>query len=213
MVDGTVYTEQDMFSGNILPGWYPGQFKYVDQNGDNQIEPNADRKIIGYGDPLYRFSINNTVSYKNFSLSFLINSIQGGKKNYLMNNSYFLLMPTTGTGNPYRMNQFAVRQYWTPDNGVTNAVGMYNNPARTAGLYQSRSFVRLQDVSISYTFNEQLLKKMKLAQCQVYVSSKNPYLWTKWQGWDPEVAISNNDPFRGLVSSMRNITFGFRVTL
>lgn len=206
MVDGTVWTESDLFSGNILDGWYPGQFKLVDQNNDGHIEPNADRKIIGYRDPLFRFSINNTFSYKNFTLSFFINSIQGGKKHYLYENSYFLLMPVVGTGDPYRRNQFAIRQYWKPDNGVTNAVGMYNNPPRTAGLYQSRSFVRLQDVSISYTFDEKLLKKLKLSSCQVYVSSKNPYIWTKWGGWDPEITLRS-------MSSMRNITLGLKVTL
>lgn len=206
MIDGTVWSEADLFSGNILDGWYPGQFKLVDQNNDGQIEPNADRKIVGYEDPLFRFSINNTFSYKNFALSFFINSIQGGKEHYLYENSYFLLMPVVGTGDPYRRNQFAIRKYWTPDNGVTNAVGMYNNPPRTAGLYQSRSFVRLQDVSISYTFNEKFLKKLKLSSCQLYVSSKNPYIWTNWGGWDPEITLRS-------MSSMRNITLGLKVTL
>jgi TonB-linked SusC/RagA family outer membrane protein len=213
MVDGTVWTEADLFSGKILPGWYPGQFKLVDQNKDGKIEPIADRKIIGYGTPLYRFSINNTLSYKNFTLTFFINSIQGGKDHYLMNNAYFLLIPTAATDGALRMNQFAIRQYWTPENGVTNSNGMYNNPAQTAGLYQSRSFIRLQDVSLSYSFNESILKKIKVSTCQFYVASKNPYVWTKWQGYDPEVANSNPDPLRGLNAAMRNITVGLRFTL
>jgi TonB-linked SusC/RagA family outer membrane protein len=211
MVDGTVWTEDDLYSGNILPGWYPGQFKLVDQNDDGKIDPNDDRKVIGYSDPLYRFSINNTLSYKHFTLSFFINSIQGGDKYYLMNNSYFLLIP--GGDAAYRMNQFAIRQYWTPDNGVTNANGMFINPPRTAGLYQSRSFVRLQDVSISYTLDESILKKLKLTACQFYIASKNPYTWTKWDGFDPENAIKNPDRLRGYYASMRNITAGIRITL
>jgi TonB-dependent starch-binding outer membrane protein SusC len=211
MSDGTVWTEADLFSGNILNGWYPGQFKLVDQNNDGQIEPNADRKVLGYSAPLYRFSINNTLTYKNFTLSFFINSVQGGKKNYLMNSSYYSLIPAAD--NAYRMNQYAIRQYWTPDNGVTNASGMYSQPPRTSGLYLSRNFVRLQDVSLSYTLNANLLKKLKISTFQLYIASKNPYIWTKWEGWDPETAIANNDPFRGLTGSMRNITFGCRITL
>ena len=211
MVDGKVWTEDDLYSRNIIPGWYPGQFKYVDQNNDGQIEPNSDRKILGYGAPLYRFSINNTLSYKNFTFSFFINSVQGGKNNYLMNSSYYSLIPNGDLA--YRANQFATRQYWTPDNGVTNSTGMFSNPPRTAGLYLSRSFVRLQDVSISYTFNESLLKKLKVTACQFFVASKNPYIWTNWEGWDPETAISGNDPFRGLAAGMRNVTAGFRITL
>jgi TonB-linked SusC/RagA family outer membrane protein len=211
MVDGTVWTENDLYSGNILSGWYPGQFKLVDQNGDGTIDPTNDRKIIGYADPLYRFSIRNSLSYKNFAFSFFINSIQGGENHYLMNNSYFLLIPA-GDG-ALRMNQMAIRQYWTPDNGVTNASGMYTNPPRSSGLYQSRSFVRLQDVSLSYTLNASVLKKLKINACQFYIASKNPYIWTKWDGFDPEIAIKNPDPLRGYFASMRNITVGIRMTL
>ena len=211
MVDGTVYTEADLFSGNILDGWAPGQFKLVDQNDDGEIEPNDDRKIIGYSSPLYRFSINNTLSYKNFTLSFFINSIQGGKKHYKMNNSYFLLIPSGDLA--LRTNQFAIREYWKPDNGVTNAHGMYVNAPRSAGYYQSRSFVRLQNVSLSYTLNANILDKLKLTACQIYIASKNPYVWTKWTGFDPELAINNATFESGYIGSMRNITAGIRITL
>ena len=87
MVDGTVWTEADLYSGNILSGWYPGQFKLVDQNNDGTIDPTNDRTIVGYSTPLYRFSIRNTLSYKNFTLTFFINSVQGGKNHYLGNSS------------------------------------------------------------------------------------------------------------------------------
>ena len=209
MVDGTVWTEADLYSGNILSGWYPGQFKLVDQNGDGTIEPNNDRKIVGYSTPLYRFSIRNTLSYKNFTLTFLINSVQGGKNYNLGNSSSFSLIPSGDMA--YRTNQYAIRQYWTPDNGVTNANGMYSSPPRSAGLYVSKSFVRLQDVSISYTFNQNILNKLKLSSCQFYIASKNPYIWTNWEGWDPEVL--GGGAFSGLTASMRNITAGFRITL
>ena len=80
---GGLWTEEELYSGKILENWYPGQFKYVDQNEDGEIEPNNDRKIIGYQTPNYRFSINNTLSYKNFTFSFFINSIQGGNGYYI----------------------------------------------------------------------------------------------------------------------------------
>jgi hypothetical protein len=68
--------------------------------------------------------------------------------------------------------------------------------------------VRLQDVSLAYRFGPQLLQILKLDACQFFISSKNPYVWTKWSGWDPEVwrSDSQNSPL------MRNITAGFRVT-
>lgn len=210
---GGLWTEADLYSGNTLAAWYPGQFKYVDQNGDGIIEPNLDRKVIGYRAPSYRFSINNSLSYKNFTFSFFINSIQGGRNYFLADNAGVTNVPWR-SDDVYRINESAVRPYWTPDNGVNNATGIYNSPPISSGIYQSRSFVRLQDVSLSYRFSPSLLKKLKLSACQFYIAAKNPYTWTKWSGWDPEVV--NWSAANGYANTntplMRNVTAGFRLT-
>ncbi len=197
---GGVWTEDEFFSGNILEGWYPGQFRYVDQDGDGQIDPTNDRTVIGYESPSYRFSINNTLSYKDFTLSLFINSIQGGKDYYLADNAAMI--------NPLfymqqRMNNSAINAYWRPDAPTTNTTGMYNVPLRQSGIYQSRSFVRLQDVSLTYNLNKNLLDKLKLQSCQVYISTKNPYVLTKWQGWDPEIGVSDTPLMRNMVAGLR----------
>lgn len=201
---GGLWTEAELYAGQTYNNWYPGQYKYVDQNGDGVIEPNLDRKVIGYRTPSYRWSLNNTFSYKNFTFSFFINSVQGGQKYFLENNASVVNVDFR-SDNVLRINASAVRPYWTPDNDVNNATGVYNTPAQASGIYESRSFVRLQDVSLAYSFSPQLLNTLKLSACQVFVSSKNPYVWTKWSGWDPETGTSNSP-------LMRNITAGFRVT-
>ncbi len=201
---GGLWTEEELYSGNILANWYPGQYKYVDMDKNGSIEPTYDRKIIGYRTPSYRFSLNNTLTYKNFSLSCFINSIQGGKNYYIANNASVVNVDFR-SDNVLRINASAVRPYWTPDNGVDNATGVYNSPAVSSGIYESRSFVRLQDVSVSYKFGTNLLRTLKLQSCQFYIASKNPYVWTKWSGWDPESGTSD-EPV------MRNLTAGFRVT-
>jgi TonB-linked SusC/RagA family outer membrane protein len=206
---GGVYTEQDLYSGNILDNWYPGQFKYVDQNGDGVIEPNADRTIIGYTDPNYRFSINNTLSYNNFTFSVFLNSIQGGNGYYMMDNASVTNV-AWNADDVYRINASAVRPYWTPDNGVNNATGVYNTPVQHGGVYESRSFVRLQDISLSYRFEPGLLEKLKIKSLQIHVSGKNLYTWTNWSGWDPETAVL--DPISNNMPLMRNITTGLSLT-
>jgi TonB-dependent starch-binding outer membrane protein SusC len=202
---GGVWTEEELYSGQILDGWYPGQFRYVDQNGDGVIDPTNDRKVIGYEDPNFRFSINNSMSYKNFSLNFLFNSITGGNNYYIMSNTS-VLNTNFRSDNVYRTNMSAVRPYWTPDNGVNNATGIYNSPAVTSGIYQSRGFIRLQDVSLSYKFDSSVLNRLKLNNLQVYVSGKNLYTWTKWSGWDPETGTSNTP-------LMRSYTVGLKLAL
>jgi TonB-dependent starch-binding outer membrane protein SusC len=202
---GGLWTENELYSGNILANWYPGQYRYVDQNKDGVIDANQDRTIIGYRTPNYRFGITNTLSYKNFSLSFFINSIQGGNGYYLENNASVVNVAMY-TDDVYRINASAVRPYWTPDNGVNNATGVYNTPAVLSGIYESRSFVRLQDVFLTYNFSPNSLKKLKIAGCQIFISGKNLYTWTKWSGWDPETGTSDSP-------LMRNVTMGFRLTL
>ena len=81
-----MWTEAELYSGEILDNWYPGQFRYYDLNDDGIIEPTNDRSVIGYEDPLYRFSINNVLTYKNFTFSFFINAVQGGKNYYMQDN-------------------------------------------------------------------------------------------------------------------------------
>lgn len=202
---GGVWTENELYNGDILDDWYPGQFRYVDQNDDGKIDPSNDRKIIGFSSPNYRFSINNVLSYKSFTLSFLLNSIQGGNGYYVADNSSVTNVMWVAD-DVLRRNQSAVRPYWTPDNNVNNATGVYNSPAVQSGIYQSRSFIRLQDISLTYSVPADFLKKMNMNSCQLYLSSKNPYTWTNWEGWDPESGVSNNPV-------MRNITAGIRFSL
>ena len=198
---GGVWTEEEFFSGKIpLKGWYPGQFRYVDQNRDSLISPDYDRTIIGYAAPSYRFGINNSMSYKNFTLSFFINSIQGGDKYYLADNADNI---SPRFYMSQRHNNSAINPYWRPDAPTTNTTGIYVNPPQESGIYQSRSFVRLQDITLSYSFGQSLLNTLSLSKCQIYISSKNPYVWTKWQGWDPETGRSDTPINRNIIAGIR----------
>jgi TonB-linked SusC/RagA family outer membrane protein len=210
---GGVWTEQELYSGQIQDDFYPGQFRLKDINGDNSINPGDDRTIVGYGTPNYRFSIGNTLTYKNFTLAFLINSIQGGNGYYMQDLSRFL-EATSDYDYAQRQNQPAIRTNWTPDNGVTDAPAVYNYPSVASGNYQDRSFVRLQDVSLQYTFNKALLEKLRLQNMSVFISGKNLYTWTKWEGFDPELGVGNSafdDQSNRYRMMMRDVTVGLRL--
>jgi TonB-linked SusC/RagA family outer membrane protein len=194
--------------GQIYPGWYPGQWKYEDLNGDGVIDPDKDRKVVGYKSPSFRFSLSNTLSYKNWSLYFMLNSIWGGNGYYLLNNASYLNVASR-SDDVYRLNQPAIREYWRPDNGVTNATGIYNSQPQTGGIFQDRSFIRLQDISLMYKFSPRILKSLGgFDYLQVYVSGKNLYTWTKWQGWDPEIAHDDDDRIHK--PSTRNVVLGVK---
>lgn len=202
---GGVWTEEEHYNGETHDGFYPGQFRLEDRNGDGEIHPDDDRSIVGYATPNYRFSISNTVSYGNFTLSFLVNSIQGGNGYYIQDNSTFL-EATSAFDYAQRQNLPAVRTNWLPDNGVTDAPAVYNYPSRESGNYQDRSFVRLQDVSLVYQFNRDAISQFGLGGLQLYISGKNLYTWTDWEGYDPELGGSSQ-------LLMRSITGGLKLNL
>ena len=203
----------DEQAGTIPSGFFPGQYKIADLSGpdgvpDDVISATYDKKILGYRDPSYRFSIANNVSYKNFSLYVLINSIQGGKNYYY------------GDDSPYSSGNWSFKEqlsflngpagawdYWTPENPNAKYRRLDAPSGYRPRPYSQRNFIRLQDISLSYTFNKSITSNYDIGRLKVYVSAQNLLTITKWKGWDPETG-------RGLgpgVPLMKNFTFGLNV--
>lgn len=147
--EGGIWTEEELYKGTIHKNFYPGQFKLADLNSDGQITPGNDRAIVGYATPNYRFSISNNISHRNFTLSFLTNSLHGGNGYFIQNNKLFV-EATSDFDYAQRVNPPSFREYWLLGNGVNNAPAVYNYPLVAFGNYQDRSFVRLQDLSLIY---------------------------------------------------------------
>ena len=193
----------------VPKGYYPGTYKLKDLNGDGSITPLNDRSIIGYKDPSYQFSISNTFTYKKFTLMVYVNSVQGGKNRYMGTNDPITYV--NGRDNVLNDNTFVEWNFWTPANPNAKYAridGIYG--AISPNIMQQRSFVRLQDVSLSYQFDGQQLKKFGLGSAKLYISGKNLYTWTKWKGWDPETGqglISNGRPVMKDLSVGLDISF------
>jgi len=174
----------DYRAGKIPEGFTYGTYKVEDINGDGKYTADADRKILGYSDPSYRFSVLNTFKYKEWDLKFFINSIQGGK-------NYYMAQPGTSLANPdniYGSNLFNF-DYWTPENPDARyrQLGYYTVAlGETFSPYVQRSFVRLQDITLGYTLPKSILGKLKISQAKVFINGKNLLTLTDWDGWDPE---------------------------
>jgi hypothetical protein len=174
---------------NIPAGFSFGTYKLRDIGGPNGTPDGAwtaanDRTIVGYKDPSYRFSVQNSFNFKNFELKVFLNSIQGGKDYY----KAVAAGNWTNIGNLVQENS-PEWDWWTPQNpdAKYRRPGDYPKPAgEGVHPYSSRSFVRLQDVSLSYQFLPGFLTKYGFRYCKVYVSGKNLKTWSKWEGWDPE---------------------------
>lgn len=202
---GTIYQVGE----TPMSGFYTGSFRVIDQNKDGDIT-NTDRTFLGQTGPRFRMSLYNNVSYKGFTLSFLLNSIQGGKNGYLANNTRVFFRDD----NSIRDNDVAGVDFWSP----LNPNGKYPRYLGTTAskvqppMYQSRNFVRLQDISLGYSLPSNLLQKIKANEVSVYVSGKNVATWTKWDGWDPEAGNSGQGLNIFGRPLMRAFTVGVRIT-
>ena len=176
-------------------GKAPGDTKLYDKNGDG-VSTQEDKIFQGYTKPRFRLGLrNNFTIFKNFEVSCFIRADLGhwGANSMLMHTSQV----------EDRVNSYAM-PYWTPENPTNECTRLntVNNPGFT--IYESRSFIRLQDLSISYNVPEEITNNLKIGRCKVYLSGRNLLTITKWSGWDPE---SGNSPMP------RIFTFGIDVTL
>jgi hypothetical protein len=79
------------------------------------------------------------------------------------------------------------RPYWTPENrNNTYPVVKFQSDGRFQGL-QSRGFVKIQDISLGYSFNDAAwLKSLNVQSLKVYLAAKNVATFTNWFEGDPE---------------------------
>ncbi len=205
---GPIYQLNDV----RLPGFQIGSLSVVDQDKNNLINAN-DRTFLGRQEPAYRLSLFNNLQYKNFTLSFFINSIQGGKDGYLGNGARLYFRDD----NAIRNNDLTAVDYWSPRNPNGKYPRIISGSRSTVepAMWESRSFIRLQDVSLGYSLPSKLVGKIKAQSANFYVSAKNLATWTKWDGWDPE-GLNANGAVQGLILDGRPVlkafTFGVQVT-
>jgi len=193
---------------DIPSGYQPGDFRIIDYDGDGVLTAD-DRHILGYSRPNYSFSISNTFKYKNFSLYTMINSIQGGgKDNYYIGNNIAGHNPNNPFASWTERFSFADMDYWTPTNPSNTASRINYRPSRGHGYYEDRSFIRLQDVTLSYTFDQVLLNNIGVNGLKIYVTGKNLLTITDWTGYDPENGTTiNNTPMLRTFTLGANLNF------
>ncbi|WP_072994284.1 SusC/RagA family TonB-linked outer membrane protein [Pseudozobellia thermophila] len=197
--------------GDDIPDGYGiGNYRVVDQNGDGLITQADDRKIIGTRDPSYAVSLLNTFKYKNLSFSFFLNSIQGKDGHYISRNDNALYR----NANTLYQNVVSGIDYWSPQNPDGLNAMAPNRPGIAGTRYENRSFVRLQDVNLRYSFGQEVLEKIGLAELSIFISGKNLATWTDWNGFDPEYQDSSNNVYGvGLSVGGRPVLKGYSMGL
>ncbi|MCF3111495.1 SusC/RagA family TonB-linked outer membrane protein [Niabella sp. CC-SYL272] len=156
-------------------GNQPGDFKYKDQNGDS-VMTDADRIFQGYKSPRFRWTWRNDFNYKRFSLSVFIYSSWGQKEqfNRAANSNSF----------PDRATDY-VQPRWTPENPINDYARIGSKNIGTN--YVERSFIRLDNLSLSYAVPQTWLNVIKAQSLRISAAVRNVAFWAPhWKFGDPE---------------------------
>ncbi len=188
--DGIVQKGEDLNEVPVFVSYAPtyGDRKYVDQNGDNIINE-EDKVELGNANPDFTFGIGNEFNYHNFSLNVFLQGVYG---NEVVNFNRFGLESFDGTKN----NSTVALDRWTPNN-PTNIYPRANAlpPGNVLSDVQVEdgSYLRVQDVTLSYYLPVKWVDKWNFKLVRFYVSAKNLYTFTNYSGYDPEVSRFAND--------------------
>lgn len=216
----------------------PGDVKFRDLNGDgtinsgaNTVEDSGDREIIGNNIARYQFGGNFGVSWKGLSLDVQFQGV--GKRDYWLSGA--AIFPFAGSGaadavfQPLFYNQ---TDYWTaksydpaspdymvaanPDAALFRIYGQGNcvgSNTRVSDKYMTNAaYLRVKNLTLGYTFNENLIQKIRLSAAKVFMSIDNlATIKHTPKGYDPEGngsnAIDYSYPFYRTISFGVNLTF------
>jgi len=183
-----------------------GDIDYQDLNGDGAID-SKDRTFIGDPNPDFTFGFGNSVSYGNaessgvWSLSVFLNGSYGNDVfnllkmnlegldetgvNYLSSAKNYARVKT----NPDTKEQYIENAETDIPRPNTNA--QINATVVSDRFVEDGSYIRIQNVALSYTFPKKWTEKMYLSNLKLSANVQNVYTFTDYSGYNPEVANSN----------------------
>ena len=198
-VSGTNYGENRAIVGEPVGVFYLAEFAGIDPNtgkeliydlDGNIVELNAtnsvsERKRYGETIPLI-FMVDSIIHllFKKLTLDFLF-IFSVGQKIYDDHGKRQL-------GNMgYGWNQdIRTLDNWQNNNNNTQVPILSleeNRDINSSRHLHDASFIRLRNVNISYNLPESLCKKIGASKSNIFIAGQNLYVWTKYEGWDPEV--------------------------
>jgi len=149
---------------------------------DNNNDGIPDKVLIGDGNPDFHLGFSSKITYKELSLYFLLDWKQGGDVyNYTKQGLYM------------ENRALEVDQFNKPD-AQKKYTGYYNNFYHKGDIsdkfIEDGSYLKLRDVSLFYNLKLSKIKFIK--SVKIGVIAHNAYTFTKYSGYDPEVAYSGD---------------------
>ncbi|GAA3623393.1 TonB-dependent receptor [Flavivirga jejuensis] len=183
-----------------------GLYQFEDYNKDDEIS-SPDRQWIEDTAPKFYGALNNTISYKNWSLEVFF---QFKKQRSVNTLSDRLGAPGAGPDNqPVSVlnrwqhvgDDTLIRRYTIGnlDSEINNNYNLYN---KSNAIYTDASFIRLRNVSLIYTIPKANIPGMDIRIC---LQGQNLLTFTKYGSGDPEQTNNSYLPL------LRQFTLGMQL--
>lgn len=196
-------------------GTAPGDYKFVDVNGDGYVGTD-DMTKIGNAEPDFYGGFINTLRFGNFEFYALFNFSVG---NYMANWNKKDIEVFGGYGYNYHRN---ILNAWTPENNTSKipriVAGDPNNNSRLSDFFiEDASFLKLKAINLRYKVNPKVLEKFLIKTADIYFGVSNVFTITNYTGLDPEVTYSAGNFNQGFDNAryptLRTFTLGINFSL
>ena len=207
----------------------PGDFRFVDLNGDGQIT-SEDRTYLGSPMPDFVFGIPLSFGYGNFDLNVFFQGQIGNKvfnvMDYYLNNAASNYNLYADIREKQWSGQLREDRAFLPLNLNASVPDLRNsdlnrNFRASDFMLKDGSYIRLKELRLNYNFNTKICSKLSVQNLSVFLGAYNLLTFTKYNGFDPEVGKlagteGNNINMgidHGTYPQSRTVTMGFKVTL
>lgn len=183
----------------------------VTKNGDS-VTTNPNFGAFGYAGssiPDFFGSFTSTFTYKNFSLSFLLNYQVGGK---FYDGNYAGLM---GVSYGRTLHVDALRA-WKAPGDITDIPRLDINQTANFNAASDRwlidaSYLNIRNVTLTFKLPKAVAEKMGLSQARVFVGGENLYIFAKRRGLNPGESFNGTNS--AVYTPNRLFNIGINVSL
>ena len=192
---------------NANPNVTAGDIKYLDLNGDERVNAPDDLAYIGNRIPRYVFGFNLGFQWRGWDFSTLVQGV--GKRDWYLGSD--AIAPFVfDYGNISFKHQ---KDSWSRDNPKAllprQSVGSNYNYLSSDHWIQNAAYIRLKNIQIGYTIDENLTKRISIARAKIYLSGENVCEFSKLlKAYDPEL----NNAGGTMYPIMRNFSIGLNLT-
>ena len=189
--DGVFHNQAELDSYPHFDSTQVGDFRFIDANGNGQLEQDADRVIVGNYMPDFYYGFGFSLGYKGLDFTAAFQGVYG---NEILNleRRYLCNMEASSNMMKLSLQRFP---YGELNRATRKSTG--NNGSSTSTFHiEDGSYLRLQNLSLGYTLPSVWTRKARIEKARIYLQGSNLLTLTNYTGYNPEVNKNSSDALR-----------------